>query len=57
MSDRPHRVRLPRGSVSVGVVLALSAVLFSLSARSASGSADNRSPAVATDASSSTAAA
>ena len=39
MSDRPHRVRLPRGSVSVGVVLALSAVLFSLSARSASGSA------------------
>ena len=38
MSDRPHRVRLPRGSVSVGVVLLLSAVLFSLSARSAAGS-------------------
>lgn len=38
MSDRPHRVRLPRGSVSVGVVLLLSAVLFSISARSAAGS-------------------
>lgn len=37
MSDRPHRVHLPRGSVPVAVVLALSAVLFSLSARSASG--------------------
>ncbi|CAL8968386.1 hypothetical protein CELL_00243 [Cellulomonas sp. T2.31MG-18] len=38
MSDRPHRLRLPRGSVSVGVVLLLSAVLFSMSARSAAGS-------------------
>ncbi|OZB50818.1 MAG: hypothetical protein B7X40_00890 [Cellulomonas sp. 14-74-6] len=38
MSERPHRLHLPRGSVSVGVVLLLSAVLFSESARSAAGS-------------------
>ncbi len=39
MSDRPKRVHLPRGSVSVAVVLLLAAVLFSMSARSAAGSA------------------